>query len=317
MPLSVGASVVAAPDVPIVGDLAVWAEDVGTIDATWTDPDGQVWQLSNTDDDLGWFTTDAIAGWGAVPIEIVTDPLSRGGEEVRHIRSLPRRITWPLHIHGDTHLQFLRRYRNLLRAFTLTTHRRTPGILRVARPDGVDAAREIECFYEDGFTGKAGEDWLFANPVLTLMAPDGYWRAARAVVHRYDYSPGRPFLRPYPSLSTSRVLGDMSITNPGEVDAWPTWRITGPATAFTATNPGAGGGFTLTYPLGPGRTVTITTNRPAVRGPAGENLAGALSWPRALLWPLLPGENPVTLQVAGAGTGTAVELQFRPRFEGA
>jgi hypothetical protein len=36
-----------------------------------------------------------------------------------------------------------------------------------------------------------------------------------------------------------------------------------------------------------------------------------------LLWPLLPGPNQVTLQVAGAGAGTGVVLTFRPRFEGA
>lgn len=314
MPLSVGAGLVTPP---FVDDLEVWAEDVGTIDASWTDPDGQGWQLSNTDDDLGWFTTDGIAGWGAVPIEIVTDPLARGGEEVRFIRAQPRRITWPLHIHGDTHLQFLTRYRNLLRAFTLTTHRRRPGVLRVARPDGVDEAREIECFYEGGFGGEAGENWLYANPVLTLMCPDGYWRAVQPIVHRYGNAVGRPFLNPYPQLSSSRVLGDLTITNPGEVDAWPTWELTGPATRFTATNLGAGGGFVLTYPLAAGQTITITTNRPTVRGPNGENLVGALSWPRALLWPLRPGPNPVSLQVAGATAGTQVVLTFRPRFEGA
>ncbi|MEU4218119.1 hypothetical protein [Actinoplanes sp. NPDC026623] len=317
MPLSVGANIVTGPEDPTVGDLAQWSEDIGTIDATWTDPDGQVWQLSNTDDELGYFTTDQIAGWGATPIELVTDPLSRGGEEVRFVRAQPRRITWPLHIHGDTHLQFLTRYRNLMRAFTMTTHRRAPGILRVARPDGEDNVREIECWYEDGFRGEPGQNWVYANPVLTLMAPDGYWRATQPLVFRYDYAPGRPFLRPYPSLSTSRVLGDMTIDNPGEVDAWPVLQLTGPASAFTATNPGAGGGFTLTYPLAAGQTVTIATNRPVVRGPAGENLAGALSWPRAVLWPLRSGANPVTLTVAGAGIGTALTVSFRPRFEGA
>jgi hypothetical protein len=318
MPLSVGPDPITTPHVPSAVDLAVWSEDVGTIDATWTDPDGQVWQLSNTDDTLGYFTTDQIAGWGATPVEIVTDPLARGGEEVRFIRAQPRRITWPLHIYGETHLEFITRYRALLRAFTLTTHRRRPGVLRVARPDGADAAREIECFYEDGFGGAAGENWLSANPVLTLMAPDGYWRAARPVIYRYAYATSRrPFLRPFPSVTTSRVLGDMTIGNPGEVDAWPTWRLTGPARALTAINPGAGGGFTLTHTLAAGQTITITTNRPTVRGPAGENLAEALSWPRAVLWPLRPGQNPVTVQVVGAGPGTTVELQFRPRFEGA
>ena len=317
MPLSIGTTAISLPEPTPAGELQVWSEDVGTIDATWTDPDGQVWQLSNTSDEVGYFTTAGIAGWGANPIEIITDPLARGGEEVRSIRAHPRRITWPLHIYGDTHLEFLTRYRNLLGAFTRTTHRRAPGILRVARPDGVQAAREIECYYEDGFGGEAGEGWLSASPVLTLMCPDGYWRSTAPIVHRYAYTPGRLFLHPYPSLSSSRVLGDMLIDNPGDIEAWPVWEITGPATAITATNPQAGGGFTLTYPLAAGETVVITTNRPTVRGPGGINLAGALSWPGAMLWPLLAGRNQVTVQVAGADDGTSVTLTFQPRFEGA
>ena len=318
MPLSIGATQSSPPLWPTAGELQVWSEDVGTIDATWTDPDGLVWQLSNTSDEVGYFTTDGIAGTGANPIEIITDPLARGGEEVRHIRAHPRRITWPLHIWGDTHLEFITRYRNLRAAFTKTTHRRAPGVLRVARPDGVQAAREIECYYEDGLGGEAGEGWLSANPVLTLYCPDGYWRSTAPIVYRYAYTAGRPFLNPYPSLSSSRVLGDVTIDNPGEVDTWPSWQLTGPATAFTATNSQAGGGFTLTHALAAGETITITItpNRTTVRGPGGINLAGSLSWPGALLWPLLSGRNEVSLQVAGADDGTTVTLTFQPRFEG-
>ena len=69
----------------------MWSQDVGSLEATWTDPDGNVWQLTNPGDEIGWFTTAGLAGWGATPIEIITDPLARGGEEVRFIRAHPRR----------------------------------------------------------------------------------------------------------------------------------------------------------------------------------------------------------------------------------
>jgi hypothetical protein len=314
MPLLVGAGLTPSPH-PDNPTVPVWVEDAGSIYATWTDPLGQQWQLSNTDDHLGYFTTDAIAGWGAVPVEIITDPLSRGGEDVRHIRAEPRRLTWPLHIFGDDHLQFLTRYRNLLRAFTATTHRRTPGVLRVARPDGT--AREIEAFYEDGFGGEAGENWLFANPVLTLFCPDGYWRAAEPTIIPRTNAPGRPYLRRYPQVSSAQVLGAFTATNPGEVDAWPTWTITGPATKVIAVNTDAGGAFTLTHDLPPGETITITTNRPTVRGPGGRNLTDALDWPGAMLWPLVPGTNQVDVQIHGAGPGSGFTLTFHARFEGA
>ena len=114
---------------------------VGSMYATWTDPDGTEWELSNPQD-FGYFTTSGPAGWGAPPYEIVTDPLSRGGVNVRFVRAEPARINWPLHIFGDTFEEFGDRWRALRRAFLLTLHRNTPGVLRVQRPSG--DAREIE-----------------------------------------------------------------------------------------------------------------------------------------------------------------------------
>jgi hypothetical protein len=113
------------------------------------------------------------------------------------------------------------------------------------------------------------------------------------------------------------VLGITPIDNPGEVDAWPVWTITGPATVITATNVSTGQSFVLTKTLAAGELVTITTQRPTVRGPLGENLVNALNWPSCYLWPLIPGTNQVNFAVAGASTGTAIELSFYPRWAGA
>lgn len=299
---------------------------VGTIRATWTDPDGQEWELTGPSDVHGVFTRPQIGGWGANPVTIVTDPLARGGVMVRHVRAEPRRLTWPLHIHGEdpksgtiTHELFLARYRALVRAFTLTVHRNRPGILRVWRPDGT--AREIDCWYEDGLSGEPGENWVSANPAVTLLCPDGYWRdvTPQRVYHEYA-SAGIPYLDPYLTVSTSQVLGDVTITNRGEVAAWPRWTITGPAASITATNHTLGGAaFTITYSLAPGQTITIDTTggRPTVRGPGGINLVGHLNWPGAELWPLAPGSNQVSYSVQGASPGTSVELVFYPRYEAA
>jgi hypothetical protein len=295
---------------------------VGTIDASYIDPDGVEWPLSTTTADIGWFTTNAIGGWGAAPITIVPDPVARGGETVRHVRANPRRLTWPLHIHGEdvdgyvTHMLFVQRYRALLRAITMTTHRRRPGIMRVARPDG--SAREIDVWYEDGLGGEPGENWVFANPVITLYCPDGYWRDTQPqTVTRRNSGTAVPYLTNYPTVSSSQVLGATTVNNSGEVEAWPVWTLTGPAAGLTATNHTTDQMFALTAPLAAGQTLTITTNRPTVRGPAGENLVGALDWPASELWPLAPGDNAVDFQVAGASTGTEITLTYYPRYEAA
>ncbi len=290
-------------------------QEVGTINATWTDPTGTVWYLSDLTETRGYFTRPEISGWGAAPYEFTTDPLPRGGEDVRAVRVTGARITWPLHIWGYTHEAFLDRYRDLKRAFVSTVHRRAPGTLRVMRPDGT--GREIDCYYEDGFGGEPGENWLSASPAVTLYAPDSYWRDIVPTTVMRQYSPGTSFLSPFPTVSSGQVLGETVVNNPGDVDAWPTWTVTGPASSLTAENVSTGQQFILTTTLLSGETATITTRRPTVRGPAGENLVNALDWPDAYLWPLLPGDNNINFTVGGSGSGTTIVLEFYALYEGA
>lgn len=290
-------------------------DDVGTITATWTDPTGVVWPLSDTSDDVGWFTTPGPAGWHATTYEIVTDPLPRGGEQVRFIRAKPGLITWPLYVWGDSHLQWVQRHRQIRRAFTMTLHRGLTGVLRVERPD--QSAREVDCLYQAGLEGNPGDGWLWSNDAVTLYAPDGYWRAVEPIEVTHAYAPGLDFLSPYPQVSPGLALGESQIDNPGDVQAWPTWTLTGPLTAITATNVTSGREFTLTYALQAGEQITIETDRPQVRGPAGQNLVTALNWPTAYLWGLEPDVNNVIFNVSGGAVGTSVTMTFHPRYEGA
>lgn len=301
---------------PADSDLVVaWTDDIGTINATWTDPTGGIWPLSDPSPDRGWFTTDAIAGWGAAPYEIIVDPMSRGGEAVRFIRANPARLTWPLYIWGKDHTEFVARYRALRKAFLMTVHRTLPGVLTVARPDG--SARNIEAYYQDGWGGEAGQNQTWAKPVLTLYCPDGSWQDVTPVVQRRSASNPVAYNTPFLTLTGSAVLGDTVITNPGDITAWPDWTITGPCTGLVATNTTLGQTFTLSYALADGETATITTDRPTVRGPLGQNISGALNWPTAYLWGLAPGDNQITFNALGSGTNSAVQLAFFPRYEGA
>lgn len=289
--------------------------DFGTIYATWTDPSGGLWQLSNTADDIGWFTTKGPSGWGAAPVELITDPLSIGGVSVRLARVGPRRLTWPLFIWGETHLQFVERYRNLVNAFTSTIHLQAPGVLRVQRGDGT--SRSIECWYEGGLEGEPAENWSAARPVLTLMCPEPFWASDELQSVTRSFAVGVPYLAPFPTITNSDALGDSIIQNPGDIDAWPDFTFTGPMTQMIATNNRSGDSFTVNYTLAAGETITITTNPPTVLGPNGENVAGALDFPTAVLWALKPGANAVTFTGNGVTTGSAVTLSFAARYEAA
>lgn len=308
MPLLIGSGPVSETPAPAPEE---WIEsDLRTSAASYIDPTGQEWPL--TDAVLGWTTFDEVGGLGAVPIEHVTDPHPRGGARIRHTQDQPRVINWPLLVWGATHMEFVVRWRKLVRAFKLT-RRLGPGRLRIERPDG--SQREILVAMQDGFQGEAGQGFMHDTTVVALFCEDPYFRAVEPITLVFGTPAPRPFLNPFPALSSGRVIGDTEITNPGEGDAWPVWRLTGPASSLTATNHSTGAEFRLTRTLSAGQTITITTDPPTVRGPSGEVLTGSLNWPGAVLWGLEPGVNDVTFSVANATTETRIEVAFVPRFE--
>jgi hypothetical protein len=290
---------------------------------TWTAPDGSVWPL--TDPSVGWHTLDAIAGaLGAAPITLTADAYSREGSIVRHIQPEARLITWPIKIDGPGEADYRSRSRALGLAFA-QTRRLGPGTLTILRPDGT--SRSIQAYYQGGFDPASGDmsGWLYGVMVLTLFCPSPFWVGPAEPPVTRGFVGGSPasFLSPYMTVSTSGTLGDTTVTNPGDVEAWPIIKIHGPASGAELTNNLTGETFSidpnatgLAYGnLVLGETVTITTNPPAVRGPDGSIWTAALNFPSAVLWALQPGDNPVTLAITGAGTGSSIVLTYSPRYE--
>ncbi|MFM9637597.1 phage tail family protein [Streptomyces turgidiscabies] len=293
--------------------------EIGYAVATYTDPAGTVWPL--TDEEGGWFTlADGVSGLGATQYALTSDAHPRGGSRLRYAHPQPRAIVWPLYVYGEDHLEFIGRWRALATAFTRTL-REGPGWLEIARPDGT--RRRIAVHYQEGFEGRGAKGYGIVSDyaAVTLWCEDPYWVDPTTIdVHRESGSLGT-FLAPYPSVSSSQVLGATTIENPGDVVVWPTWTVTGPASLVTLTNVGTGEAFTLNPTavghgnLLAGERVTISTDPPSVRYQDGSNWTGALNWPSAALWGLPPGDTAVTVQLSGAGPGSAVDLSFHPRYE--
>lgn len=290
---------------------------VGRDSATWYAPDGTIWPLTRPK--LGWFTLPQPEGIGAIPISMKTDANPRGGNNVRHIRKESRLITWPLLIWGKTHEEYVANWRALLEAFTQTDEQ-GPGLLEIAMSDG--SSRRIAAYYQEGFDN----DLPYAtdgHAPLTLYCEKSEWQGFPTIVQRREYG-GTPidFLAPFPSVSSSQLLGDTTLVNPGAVRAWPTWTITGPATAITATLETTGESWTLDPSLigevfAAGDTVTIETDPPRIRNQAGDVWTGALNWPGAVLWALPKGIHNVSFAVSGADTTTTIKLEFPPLYRSA
>ncbi|MFE7128963.1 phage tail protein [Streptomyces sp. NPDC057617] len=323
MPL-IAAPVVAPPETgepPAGGGGGIILPELGRATVTYYDPTGVAWPLTTRA--LGWTTlAEGVSGLGAAPYELTTDARPRGGARLRHVQAQPRSIVWPLRVFGNTHMEFVTRWRVLATAFTRTL-REGPGVLEIARPDGT--RRQIAVFYEQGFEGQGsrGTGWISDTAVMSLFCEDPYWvDPVPLTVHR-EQGVGLDFLAPYPSVSSSQVLGATTVMNPGDTVMWPEWTITGPASLVVFTREDTGESFTLD-PNAPevghgnllaGEQVTVRTDPPQVRYQDGENWVGALDWPTAVLWGLDPGTTPITFQLDGSGPGSAVDMVFNPRYE--
>ncbi|MFE9684188.1 phage tail protein [Streptomyces sp. NPDC006285] len=309
------------------GGTPVPLPEIGYATATYTDPTGTLWPL--TDTEASWFTlADGVSGLGAAEYELTTDPHPRGGARLRHAQVQPRTIVWPLFVEGADHDGFLANWRALARAFTRTLRQgpdgvRTPGVLEIARPDGT--RRRIAVFYQEGFDGQGKKGYYRRSDtaVISLWAEDPYWVDPEPVgVHR-ESGAASSFFSPYPTVSSSQVLGATTVNNPGDVNVWPTWVVTGPASLITFTHQGTGESFALNPNaaaighgnLLAGQQVTIQTDPGRVRYQNGDNWIGGINWPGAQLWGLAPGDNEVTFALSGASAGSAVDLVFNPRYE--
>ena len=288
--------------------------------ATWVDPAGQVWELTNTS--LPYFTMAGPTGIGVVPVTITADDQPRGGTTVRNIQPTPRVITWPLYVEGRTHPEFLAQWRALCRAFS-RTRRDGPGQLVIARPDG--SARQIDAYYQDGLDVSTDGGITWEVVAINLYCPSPFWRGLEPLLVSHSaYGSGPSFLSPFPTVTSARTLGRTIVDNLGTVEAWPTWTINGPASLITAINHTLGKTWVLDpvafrgAALSSVEQVVITTDPATVTGPpvgGDTGWAGALNWPGAQLWELAEGPNDIEYIVLGSNSSTTVDVTYVPRFE--
>jgi len=282
---------------------------------TWHGPDGSVLALNPG---KGWFRTmPAVAGIGAVPVEIVSTPDPDGGVVVEYVRAKERTIIWPLFMRGNSHTEFLELWRSVVEAFTIT-RRLGPGRLRITRPDGT--AREIPARYQSGFELEAsGSDgaWTYATAPLSLLCPSPWWQDVDPTVIAGEESAGASFLGSYPTVSSGEVLGDTTALVQGDEPVWPTWTIRGPMTQLVATNNTRGESFTLTHTLAANSTITISARPIRVVDESGVSLIDKLNLPTGKPWRLDPGTSSITFSVTGAApasgpdAATRIELSFK------
>ncbi|MFG3136134.1 phage distal tail protein [Streptomyces sp. NPDC048211] len=279
----------------------------------FTDPGGRVTTL--TDWENGWVVQPGSKGLD-MPGYAITQDESPGidGYEVRQVRAQGKTISIPIAFWAnDSRAAYLARRRSLIRSLN---PKRGPGTLTLTQPDG--AARTIGVRYSDGLEGDesldaAGARWCIS--VLTFSAPSPYW-LGDAVTQEWATAAGGDFFPFLPlTVGDSQVLGEVTVDNDGDDDAFPVWTITGPATAVTLTNETSGQTLVLTRTITGSDEIVIDTRER--RQTALLNGVTNL-WPNlstdSSLWPLEVDTNQLSLTVAGSTSATQVSMTYQPRY---
>lgn len=243
-----------------------------------------------------------------------TVPLQPGAR-LRDVRRRPRDYTLAIHMADSTTTALAARVAALARA--LNPER---GDVRLRKTNAGGEVRDLVCRYKSGMEGNDSDDVygvLWRDFPLTFRAVDPDWLGSSDVQLSYllDQTPSFFFPILPLSLSSSSVFADATISNAGDLAAWPVWTITGPGADPVLDNLTTGERLALTVTLAVGEGLTIDT-RPGAKTVVksdGSNLFAALSSDSAL-WALASGSNTVRIEMPAADANSAVRLSYTPRY---
>jgi phage-related protein len=280
---------------------------------SYTDPSGRVTLF--TDWERGWTVPPGPRGLD-MPTYAVTRDESPGidGYAIRQVRAQGKDIVIPVAFWAqDSRAAYLERRRALIRSLN---PKRGPGTLTLTQPDG--ATRTIQALYTDGLEGDetrdaAGARWC--QTALTFACPSPYWLGSE-ISHTWQTETGSEFFPILPlTVGASQVLGEVTVDNSGDDDAYPVWTINGPATAITLTNVTTGQTLTLTRTITAPDTIVIDTRER--RQTALLNDSTNL-WPDlsddSSMWALAPDLNDLELSVTGSTSDTRVRMTYQLRY---
>lgn len=324
------------PAVPVVPESGAWGQTLTPpIPVDWQHTyvslrgnDGQGEEISLTGYQSGAWPTIVIqpgaSGLDMPPFDLHSDDSPNlDGSIYRGVRAVQREILLPVFVYGIDRKTFLQFKRKLASALN---PKNGHCVLTFMESDGV--ARRIQCYYKGGMEGNESSDfsgfrWISYGIQLAAMDPWFYGDAQ--VAASWSFGTSLPFLGTESFLPLTLSPGTqatdiLTVENPGDIEAWPIWKLTGPLRSFTFTGPeGTSWGIPAnedeTDVLAEGRTLTVDC-RPGfktVKDDLGINYFPALS-ANPSLWSLPAGTSTVQTElVAGSGLAS-VAMSLNPRY---
>lgn len=224
----------------------------------------------------------------------------------------PRAVDLPIQITAASHDAL----RTSVRALAKVLHARNgDGYLKVTR-SGI--ARKLTCRYTGGLEQASYFSDRALEAVLSFEAADPLWYATTNQTGSYSQAVASGGWFPFFPLRliTSAVFKNVTVTNPGDVEAWPIWTITGPGATLILKNLTSGLELGLDINLAASEQIVIDT-RPLIKtivNGAGDNLYALLRSGQKSLWPLLAGDNNVQILLNNATGASLVDLAYTPSY---
>lgn len=262
-------------------------------------------------------------GLGVGPVELFSDPLPQDdGSMFRGVRLGDNDIFLPIALLADDpeDLRVLRE-RIVSLCHPLRLNRTNQVTVTLAWADG--ERRSATGRFVAGIPGnygsdEAGGDWQILGVVIRCLDP--FWYSEPVSLGPFRVAEAaKDFLSEWDDffpieLAASQVMGEATITNPGDVDTFPTWYIEGPGSELTLTNEATGKTLVLTTTVDVVNIDTRLTSDTALTVTDGDdvNLFEFLS-DDSSLWPLVPGEQTVTMTLTGATEDSGIWVSFATR----
>lgn len=253
------------------------------------------------------------SGFGIQTNEVrILEGAGEGGR-LRFVRKGPQDRDIPIGVFGSGRAEIFANIRRLSNALRVTPGRRTPRLVFPAA-DGVEYETEVVLVAQTDIDPDALETrqlWL-----LTLRSPDPYWTAREAVsIPPLKAAGSGRFMRPRLGnlrVTSSQVLGDVLVENPGDMDSQLVWVVRGPVESATFTR-ADGRSFSLGA-FDSSTTITVDTRTGLVTDQNGDDKYELLGT-APKLFPVAGGASVISVQVVDATPDTLVQGYFYPKVE--
>ncbi|MEU2513784.1 phage tail domain-containing protein [Streptomyces syringium] len=257
------------------------------------------------------------------PVELHADSSPNlHGSIYRSARYAQREVMLPVYLHGID-----RRSLRHLRDKLLEALDPANGYCVLTFEESDSRPRYLNCYYKGGVEGDEGEDsagFRWARYGIQLTAHDPFYYSDSMQVAKWTFGQGEAFLSTGGSFFPLRLeqglvsSPELTVHNPGSVEAWPVWELTGPVRSFTFSL----GEKSFSIPsasaeaVPAGRTLTVDT-RPGYKTLVDDR--GLNYWPRLApnpqLWALPPGSSRVSVEMTPGSGAASLRLSFRPRYK--